>query len=498
MSNTTLNSNYYNILKIIHKNGPILVSKLVTAMEIDRGTLEAGIGVLEEMQLLQKDIELVISYELTDRGFNALDGLVERKILDVLIKNSVPFKDLAELTHLTKSDLTVGIGILKKANLIQIDKGNVNIRDEESAKSFSIDLTNALAELHKKSGLIIENNLIEQLLERNLIIRQERSNVTVSSNLSDSELKKIIVKDTITTLTSKMLSDGSWKNSDFKPYSLKTKPRKIYSGKLHPYRQFLEHLKTKLIGIGFQEMKGPLVELEFWNFDVLYAPQDHPAREDSDILLIKNPTHGKLQKEEYISNVAQTHENGWTTGSRGHGYRWDPKKAARLLVRPQGTAISARTLSHAKPPFKYFANAKVFRPDQVDATHQIEFSQTEGIICGPDITFKDLLGVLKSFAVEVAGAKEVRFRPDYFPFTSPSVELSAKHPVLGYIEFGGAGIFRPEVVEPFGIEHPVLAWGIGVDRLFMTKYGINDIRELYSQNLDWLREGRVYSNINLE
>ena len=184
--------------------------------------------------------------------------------------------------------------------------------------------------------------------------------------------------------------------------------------------------------------------------------------------------------------------------SIGHNYKWDPKKAARLLLRPQGTSISARTLYNLKIPSKYFSIARCFRPDQIDATHAIEFNQTEGIICDPNITFRDLLGILKTFAIEVAGAEEVRFRPDYYPFTSPSVELSAKHPKLGYIEFGGAGIFRPEVTKPFGIDHPVLAWGLGVERLFMTKFNISDIRSLYSQDLDWLRSEKVSSGMEVD
>ncbi|MHA2253587.1 MAG: tRNA ligase subunit PheS family protein, partial [Candidatus Kariarchaeaceae archaeon] len=102
------------------------------------------------------------------------------------------------------------------------------------------------------------------------------------------------------------------------------------------------------------------------------------------------------------------------------------------------------------------------------------------------------------FAIEVAGATKVRFRPDYYPFTSPSVELSTEHPVLGNMEFGGAGIFRPEFTQPFGIDYPVLAWGIGVERLFMTKYKISDIRELRSQNLEWLRDQKISSGIQVE
>ncbi|MCK4714616.1 MAG: phenylalanine--tRNA ligase subunit alpha, partial [Candidatus Aenigmarchaeota archaeon] len=101
------------------------------------------------------------------------------------------------------------------------------------------------------------------------------------------------------------------------------------------------------------------------------------------------------------------------------------------------------------------------------------------------------LGMLKMFAIEFADAEDVRFYPDYYPFTEPSVQLSAKHPELGWIEFAGAGIFRPEMTEPLGVKQPVLAWGLGIDRLAMCKLGIKDIRYLFSQDIDWLRKQRV-------
>jgi phenylalanyl-tRNA synthetase alpha chain len=235
-------------------------------------------------------------------------------------------------------------------------------------------------------------------------------------------------------------------------------------------------------------MRGPLVETEFWNFDALFQAQDHPAREWSDVYTIKSPTHGNLPSDKKIvDGVKRVHETGEPVNSRGWRYKWNPKKAAQLLLRPQGTSVSARTLYNLQIPAKYFSIARCYRPDSVDATHLSEFNQMEGIVCDPSITFPDLLGILKTFAIEVAEASKVRFKPDYYPFTSPSVELSAHHPELGFIEFGGAGIFRPEVNAPFEVPDPVIAWGIGIDRLYMVKRGINDIRELFTHKLDWLR-----------
>jgi phenylalanyl-tRNA synthetase alpha chain len=142
-------------------------------------------------------------------------------------------------------------------------------------------------------------------------------------------------------------------------------------------------------------------------------------------------------------------------------------------------------------PGKYFSISRCFRPDVVDRTHLTEFNQIEGIVVGSTLTFRDLLGILQMFALEIADADQVRFKPDYFPFTEPSVELSAFKKGAGWLEFGGAGMFRKEVTTPLGISVPVIAWGLGVDRLFMMKAGINDIRELFTSDLTWLRHQKV-------
>jgi phenylalanyl-tRNA synthetase alpha chain len=127
----------------------------------------------------------------------------------------------------------------------------------------------------------------------------------------------------------------------------------------------------------------------------------------------------------------------------------------------------------------------------VDKTHLTEFNQVEGIVIDKDLTLQDLLGVLKKFALEMAEADKVKFKPDYFPFTEPSVELSAYKEGYGWIEFGGSGIFRPEVTVPLGIKEPVIAWGLGIDRLFMMRAGIEEISYIFSRDLDWIRRKAV-------
>jgi phenylalanyl-tRNA synthetase alpha chain len=295
----------------------------------------------------------------------------------------------------------------------------------------------------------------------------------------------------VNLLTPAMLADGSWRGKTFRRYNLQIRPPRRVAGRRNPYREFLDRVRRKLTSLGFEEMRGQLVETEFWNMDALFMPQFHSARDIHDVYFVKAPTHAARLEEPFATRVAEAHSRGGDSGSRGWGYAFDAERARRLVLRSQGTVLSARWLSRAEVPGKYFALARCFRYDQVDATHAPDFFQCEGIVLGEHIDFVTLLGLLRLFAQEVARASEIRFTPAYFPFTEPSVEVHMKHPRLGWTELGGAGIFRPEVTRPQGVEVPVIAWGLGLDRMAMMAMGIDDIRELFSADLNRLRTTTV-------
>ena len=298
----------------------------------------------------------------------------------------------------------------------------------------------------------------------------------------------------VTQLTPELIITGKWRTVTLQKYNIEAPVAKTWPGKKHPYLSFLEEVRAKLVTLGFKEMTGTSVETSFFNFDALYTPQDHPAREEVGIYFVKDPQFGDVSAyEAAVANVKATHENGGATGSSGWGYKYSMQEAKRLILRGHGTCLSARTLlsKDLKIPSKYFSIARCYRPEVVDKTHLSEFNQVEGIVVDESLTLRDLLGVLAKFALEIAGADKVRFKPDYFPFTEPSVELSAYKKGYGWIEFGGSGIFRPEVTLPLGVKVPVIAWGLGVDRLFMMRAGVDDIRGIFSQDLDWLRRKQV-------
>jgi len=301
----------------------------------------------------------------------------------------------------------------------------------------------------------------------------------------------------IGTLSQQMLETGSWKGKAFRSYNVKTPPTRLTPGRSNPYAKFLENVKDKLASLGFEEFDGPLVETEFWNSDALFMPQFHSARDIHDSYSLTDPAKpGEIAKakaieEPWLSNVASAHENGGKTGSRGWSYAFDREFTRRLILRSQGTVLSAKTLPKAKIPGKYFGIVRCFRYDRVDATHLPDFYQTEGIVLGETVNLRTLLGMLDMFAREVAGAKEVKYVPGYFPFTEPSVEVHIKHPVLGWFELGGSGIFRPEVTQSLGVDVPVAAWGIGIDRMALMALGLNDLRDLFSTNIEDVRLRRL-------
>jgi len=336
----------------------------------------------------------------------------------------------------------------------------------------------------------------EQLKKRKLAVVEPKTTriLKITPEGTQAVSEAIIAVPEVTKLTPELIITGKWREAKLQKYNIEAPVAKTWGGKKHPYLSFLDEVRAKLVQLGFQEMTGTAVEASFFNFDALYVPQDHPARDPSDIYYIKDPKYANLDNQtQTVEQIAQTHENGNQTGSTGWGYKYNLEAAKRLILRGHGTCLSARTLQSGQyqVPSRHFSIARVYRPEITDRTHLSEFNQVEGIIIDEHLTLKDLLGVLGKFALEIAGADKIRFKPDYFPFTEPSVELSAYKEGYGWIEFGGSGIFRPEVTLPLNVKAPVIAWGLGVDRLYMMRNEISDIRMIFNQDLDWLRKKQV-------
>lgn len=244
-------------------------------------------------------------------------------------------------------------------------------------------------------------------------------------------------------------------------------------------------------------MTGNLVESGFWVFDSLFTAQDHPVREMQDTFYLKGIKSG-LPDKKIVEGIKKAHEGG-TDGSHGWNQKWTEDGAKKVLLRTHTTCLSAKKLMKIgkdlkeNVPAKYFALGKCFRNETVDWSHGFEFVQTEGIVIDEDANFKQLIGYLTEFYKKM-GYEKVRVRPAYFAYTEPSLEVDVFHPVhKKWIELGGAGMFRPEVTIPmFGRHIPVLAWGQGMDRIIMEYFKITDLRDMYKNDINQLREMKFW------
>ncbi len=344
------------------------------------------------------------------------------------------------------------------------------------------------------SGIDVEKG-VALLRGREDIVRIKRRVVRwlvlTESGLKEAEGTKQETTREITQITPEILTSGRWREAAFRRYDISLPTKKVYPGKEHPLQRIIAEVRRAFLEMGFEETTSPIVETAFWDFDALFQPQDHPAREMQDTFYLAQPQEGKLPDESLVNRVALTHQNGGDTGSKGWRYPWDKREAKRLLLRTHTTAATIRALAqNPYPPRKVFCIGKVFRRENMDATHLPEFIQIDGIIIDDQASLVTLFGTLREFYRKM-GAKDVRFRPSYFPYTEPSVEVFAHLGTLGWVEMGGAGVFREEVTKPLGCPTRVLAWGLGLERLAMMRFGVNDIRKLYWADINWLREAKL-------
>jgi phenylalanyl-tRNA synthetase alpha chain len=502
------------IIRHFRQQDELSVEKVEAALHFKAGNGNQALSWLESKGIVRElRRQTACFYELTDLGrvWNEKGTVAERIYALVSEKPGLRMPDIAKELAVEPKDVGSAFGTLSKLGALAMDDAKrVSLADggaqscaQEKARAYfslirgllerpliaesdlSPDEKKAIADIAKKRGAA---DAAFKTLERETVFF---GFTEVQGALADALARAGLSGEEAGALTPDMLAAGSWRGRTFRSYNVKVPPARLISGRTNPYASFLEGVKDKLVSLGFEEFDGPLVETEFWNSDALFMPQFHSARDIHDVYRITMPEKAASIPEPYLSNVAAAHENGGATGSRGWNYAFDREFTRRLILRSQGTVMSAKTLPHAQVPGKYFGMLRCFRYDKVDATHLSDFYQTEGIVLGEEVNLRTLLGMLEMFAREVAGAKEVKYVPGYFPFTEPSVEVHIKHPVLGWFELGGSGIFRPEVTASLGVDVPVAAWGIGIDRMALMALGLNDLRELFTYDLEAARLRRA-------
>jgi len=422
-------------------------------------------------------------YRLTEEGEQYLkDGLPEERLAELAQARALTIEEAAK--HIDNFSIALAWG--KKKNLIKIEENKIifiKSGDNEELKSLE----------KVKNGEDLDKASVNRLLKRKLI-REERedidkqaekqlSYISGKNRPSEKDIKsKSKIDRSDTPITPQLIKTGLWKKIDLglRPVNI---PKKLdyVSGKQHIITTYIEKIRKIFIELGFTELAGPFVESSFWNFDALYQPQDHPARDMADTFFLKNPSVARLPDKKIVEKVKAMHEHGGDV-STGWGYSWSSEIAKQLVLRTHTTSVSARQLAKTSGPGKFFCIGRVFRNETIDFKHLPEFTQIDGIVVDKDVGFKDLLGYLKEFYKRL-GFKKIRFRPAYFPYTEMSVEPEVYFEEKDeWLELGGAGIFRPEVTKPLGIEYPVLAWGLSLERPIMMRLGLKDIRTFYYMN----------------
>ncbi|MHC1594445.1 MAG: phenylalanine--tRNA ligase subunit alpha [Methanotrichaceae archaeon] len=434
---------------------------------------------------------------LTEEGTQyAKDGLPERRILEIVGGEGAP------ISEITDPGLKIGIGWLRKKGWAKVVGGVIKPTGEAPRSSDEEVLEILYREGEKKgseldeegSSLLKKRNLVTTRTEKSYLFSRTSRTIILSEN-GHGEDDTNSIEIFITQITPGMIKSGKWEGAHVtyggarrmvKPYDVTLPAERTYPGKVHPYQRLIRKMRAIMLEMGFTEIRGEIIQSSFWNFDALFQPQDHPAREMQDTFYLDT----RAEIPDY-AKVKDMHESGGDVGSAGWGGSWDPEVARREVLRTHTTAITIKYLAdHPSPPVKAFSIDRAYRREAIDPTHTPEFEQLEGVIMDEGVTFRNLLGVLEQFYAKM-GFEEVRFRPAYFPYTEPSVEPEVYIEGLGWVELGGAGVFRREVTAPFGIDHPVLAWGLGVSRVAMLTLGLKDLRELYQSDIGWLRETPV-------
>ncbi|MDD4652261.1 MAG: phenylalanine--tRNA ligase subunit alpha [Methanothrix sp.] len=488
-----LSENDVKVLKSIlqgHCDPQSIADLMKMKVEAVRATADA----LEEQGFLKVTKSVVESVSLTEEGRKyAQEDLPERALFFSLGAGKA-VSELKDPSH------KIALGWLRKKGWATIQAGVIKPtgsapkgKDEEI-----LDILLAGA----KSSADLDKKGLADLRSRGLVTgsksKEWRYEITVEGKKCASSGIGVAAAKEMPTLTSDMIKTGSWRDADgvlyldymgssyrARPYDVTLAADRIIPGKIHPYQRIIDFMRSIMLEMGFVEIKGQIVQSSFWNFDALFQPQDHPAREMQDTFYLDS-----LADIPDYTRVKEMHERGGA-GSSGWGGCWRPEVARQEVLRTHTTGVTIKYLAdHPEPPVKAFGIDRVYRREAIDATHTPEFEQLEGIVMDRDVTFSNLLGILKEFYNKM-GFEEVRFRPGYFPYTEPSVEPEVFIEGLGWVELGGAGVFRKEVTAPFGIEHPVLAWGLGVSRVAMLKLGLKDLRLLYQSDIEWLRETPV-------
>ncbi|MFC6906290.1 phenylalanine--tRNA ligase subunit alpha [Halalkalicoccus tibetensis] len=463
-------------------------------------TVTGAVFALEEEGLLEVSEEAIEGVSLTEEGEQYAEmGLPERRLHEAALEldadeEPVPMGEVIGRSGLEGGEVDIALSNYARKGYGEIDSGELSATDrEEDEEADALALIDA--------GEPVTDELVLSTLDRRDLVSRRESTVR-SVTLTDAGVTALMEgieeSETVGQLTPELLTTGEWEEVEFAEYNVEADAAEVVGGKKHVLRQTADRVKDVLVGMGFEEMDGPHVDSEFWINDALFMPQDHPARTHWDQFALERPDEADELPEELLERVRSAHLEG--VGADGDGYHspWTEEVARGMDLRGHTTSLSMRYLSgeavgELEPPQRYFSVEKVYRNDTLDPTHLLEFFQIEGWVMADDLSVRDLKGTFTEF-YERFGITDLQFKPHYNPYTEPSFELFGHHPETGeLIEIGNSGMFRPEVLEPLGVECDVMAWGLALERLAMLITGAEDIRDLHGTlaDIEFLRNAEV-------
>jgi phenylalanyl-tRNA synthetase alpha chain len=489
------------ILLTLVKHNKMDIEKLATIVNLSLDNVRRGIEWLKYKGIVLVSIQKESIIQLISKApeLTPLDGkspvidhltLPERRIIDEIKKTgqkSTKIGKLAKLCQMSNIEFSVGIQnavrngwLIKESDSLKITNSSERLSLEETllekiSKLKKIKLSElSNKELQGFNLLKKRPGYVKETIEKSFVISLTNEGKKIATSISSED------ENEIGTITSEILNTGKWKNERFAEIDV-TSPVRTYSiGRTHPLTEVINEIREIFVSMGFSEIEGSTIQSCFWNFDVLFTPQDHPARDMQDTFYLSNLTVEDI--DPIVSNkVSNFHKTEWN-------YDWNLEKSKKTVLRTHTTPVTIKYLSENKLNYgRIFSIGRVFRNEKMSYKHLMEFNQIEGIVIGETINLRDLMGLQKQFYSKL-GLDKVKFWPTYFPYTEPSLQSMVYIDKLGkWVELFGMGMFRPEVTQSVGILNNVLAWGGGLERIAMIRYGLNDVRELYDNKLSWLR-----------
>ena len=447
------------IINALKEKNELTPEKLEAITKLSPDQIRRGIEWLKLKDLATVKETQQIFISLGKNGLNALTkGLPERQLIDLLKDGPQPISHVQkELKFL----FGPAMGIAKKNNLI-------------TSKDDTLSLNSPIETLPGEA-------VIKQIGDGKI----PKSDISDIGSLDILKKRPDFVVEEVSKSKTVSLVDAALKidvdSSDSGAIDVEAKVPAVYPARTHPLNDTIQEIREIFVTLGFTEIFGNLSQPSFWNFDALFTPQDHPAREMQDTFYLDNIKSKQFATAEQIRNVSSSHKKNWR-------YLWNIDEARKMVLRTHTTCVTIKHLAENKPDeARVFSLGRVFRNEKVSYKHLVEFNQVEGIVVGKNATLRDLMGIQLEFYRRI-GLNKVKFWPTFFPYTEPSLQTMVYNERLKkWVELFGMGIFRPEVTKPLGIKKPVLAWGGGIERIAMMKYGLDDVREFYNNDLKWLR-----------